>query len=77
MSADMHDIDVVRRVLEAHREDITRRFNAVGTGIGQDGADYVITVYLRDSKDRPNQEVSIEGVRLKFEVTGPFRPYSS
>ena len=63
MSTDPHDVEAVRRVLEAHREEVTRRYDAVGTGIGKDGADYVITVYLKGVKDRPEQEVAIEGVR--------------
>jgi hypothetical protein len=76
MSADAHDLEAVRRILDAHRQQITRRYDAVGTGIGKDGSDYVITVYLKDASHQSASEVSIEGVRLKFVVTGPFRPHS-
>jgi hypothetical protein len=77
MSGRVGDEASVRRVLDAHRQEIMQRFHAVGVGLGRDGADYVVTVFLSSEDDRPRVEVSIEGVRLKFEVTGPFRAQSS
>ncbi|MDQ2898970.1 MAG: hypothetical protein M3Y07_04120 [Acidobacteriota bacterium] len=69
------DLEAVRRVLAEHRDDIVARYHAVGTGIGRNENEYVITVYLRVAKDRPLEPVSIEGVRLNFEVTGEIRPH--
>ena len=70
-----NDLENVRRVLEAHREEIARRFDAVGTGIGKSGSDYVITVYLKKAGDRPEHEVAVEGIPLRFEVTGEFHAH--
>jgi len=70
-----NDLEAVRRVLDAHREEIQRRFGAVGTGIGKRGSEYVITVYLKAAKDRPESDVAVEGIELKFEVTGEFHSH--
>ena len=68
-------LENVRRVLEAHRGEIMRRFDALGTGIGKSGTDYVITVYLKKAGDRPDQDVAVEGIPLRFEVTGEFHAH--
>jgi hypothetical protein len=70
------DLETVRSVLERHRAEITSRFEAVGTGIGRAGDDYVITVYLGHTGHPPDGEVTVEGIRLQFEITGEFRPHS-
>jgi hypothetical protein len=71
--ADPRSLDEVRAVLATHRADITRRFSAVGTGIGRPDPDgpYVITVYIADLPSAP--PAVIDGVPLNFQVTGPFR----
>lgn len=74
MMPKQRDLKTVSSVLERHRAEITRRFEAVGTGIGKSDGEYVITVYLGHTGHPPNGEVTIEGIRLKFEITGEFRP---
>lgn len=74
MMPKQRDLKTVRSVLERHRAEITRRFEAFGTGIGKSDGEYVITVYLGHTGRPPNGEVTIEGIRLKFEITGEFRP---
>lgn len=74
MMPKQRDLKTVSSVLERHRAEITQRFEAVGTGIGKSDGEYVITVYLGHTGHPPNGEVTIEGIRLKFEITGEFRP---
>lgn len=74
MMPKQRDLKTVRSVLERHRAEITRRFEAVGTGIGRSGDEYVITVYLGHAGHPPSGEVTVAGIRLKFEITGEFRP---
>jgi len=65
-----------RGVLARHRDAITTRYRAVGTGIGKRSRDdptAVIVVYLESQDDRPSGAVAIEGVELKFVVTGAIR----
>jgi len=68
-------VEAVRRVLATRREEIVQRFHAIGTGIGRNGSDHIITVYLKNERDRPREEVVVDGVSLKFEVTGEISPY--
>ena len=70
------DLEHVRDVLERHREDLKLRYRAAGTGIGRRSAQdrtLVIVVYLESSRDLPRDPQSVEGVPLRFEVTGPIR----
>ncbi|MFH8787041.1 hypothetical protein [Streptomyces roseoverticillatus] len=70
-------LDHVRRVLDRHKAHILATYRAVGVGIGQatsPGTAYVITVYLQSSTDRPQEPVTMDGVPLRFTVTGPVRP---
>ncbi len=69
------DLEYVRQVLERHRAEILAAYHGVGVGIGKEtfsDAGYVITVYLETHRDQPVAATSIEGVPLKFIVTGPF-----
>jgi hypothetical protein len=70
--ADPKDLESVRTLFAAHKDEILRRYGAVGGGIGRNENEYVITVYLRSKNDSPAEPVSIEGVRVRFEVTGEF-----
>ncbi|WP_367140982.1 MULTISPECIES: hypothetical protein [Streptomyces] len=80
-------LDHVRRVLDRHKVHILATYRAVGVGIGvgtesgtgagratSPGAAYVITVYLQSSADLPQELVVLDGVPLRFTVTGPIRP---
>lgn len=74
---DRRDPEQVSRVLDRHREEIVRTYGAIGSAVGKrDPADdeYVIVVYLRSAEEIPPQPVSIEGVPVKFVVTGEVRP---
>ena len=70
-------LDDVRRVNASYRDRIVRTYNAIGTGIGRVDGQYVITVYIRNIQQRPTKEVLIEGVPLRFEVTGEITPHTS
>jgi hypothetical protein len=72
--ADPKDQEAVRRVHELHREEIVRRYQAAGTGVGRVRDEFVIVVYLKSAKDRPQEPATVEGVPLKFEVTGEIKP---
>lgn len=75
--ADARSLDEVRAVLQRHRESLTNRYKAVGTGIGKAGPDsdrYAIALYLPSVDLRPAQTVSVEGVELSFVVTGEIVP---
>jgi hypothetical protein len=75
---DTCDPQIVGQVLDRHRDEIVRRFNATGSGVGKrDPADdtHVIVVYLRSADDIPADPVFIEGIPVKFVVTGEIRPH--
>lgn len=71
------DFQTARQVLNRHREELTSRFHALGTGIGKAGDEYVFTVYLQRPEDLPEGEVRVEGFRLNFTVTGDFQLHSN
>ncbi|MGI8729686.1 MAG: hypothetical protein ACR2LK_06780 [Solirubrobacteraceae bacterium] len=76
------DLETVREVKKRHGDEILRRYNAVGHGIGAAGkrdhppapedAVYVIVVSLRSASDKPKSPQQIGGVPLRFLVTGEF-----
>ncbi len=73
---DAGDLERVRRVLAQRKAEIMRTYRAVGVGIGKrrpGDAYHVITVYLESRADLPPEPASIDGVPLKFEVTGPIQ----
>jgi hypothetical protein len=70
--SDPEDLRAVQALLERRRDELIARYDAAGVGIGREGGDYVIVVYLKSEKHRPREEVALEGVQLKFMVTGPF-----
>jgi len=77
------DLETVREVKKRHGDEILRRYNAVGHGIGAVGKRdhppapedeiYVIVVNLRSASDKPKSPQQIDGVPLRFRVTGLFR----
>ena len=79
--AEAVDLGSVRRVRDRHRDELLDRFQAVGLGIGKrdadDGGGYVLVVYLDSERHRPEVPVSVEGVPIRFEVTGRVRPLAS
>lgn len=77
--ADMQDLNHVRLVRQRYQEEILTRYHAVGMGIGKQpapGSGYAIVVYLRSRHDLPESSIKVEGVPLRFEVTGVIEPLS-
>ncbi|MGC4876656.1 hypothetical protein ACLQ26_10410 [Micromonospora sp. DT43] len=72
--AEPGSLDNVRAVLAAHRTDLTRRYAAAGTGIGRPdpSGPYVISVYVTDPALVARTGESVDGVPLRFVLTGPF-----
>lgn len=69
---DPKDLEAVRALLDRHRKELMEQYQAEGVGVGRDRKGYVIVVYLTSARQRPARPVHLEGVPLKFEVTGPF-----
>lgn len=75
--ADTKDLDYVRVVRQRHQEELLTRYHAVGMGIGRQappGEGYAIVVYLQSRRDLPDSPKEVEGVPLRFEVTGVIEP---
>lgn len=70
---DPRDLNAVRALLERSKTALMKKYEAAGVGVGKHGNGYAIVVYLGSAKHRPARETTLEGVPLKFEVTGPFR----
>lgn len=68
----------VRAVLEARKEELTRTYKAEGVGIGEvpSGEGYALVVYLAEPAQVPTEGASVEGIPVRFEVTGEFRALS-
>ena len=62
----------MRAVKRAREEALIAQYGAVGLGIGRQGDAYVLVVYLRAAREGLAEPVFVDGVRLKFEVTGRF-----
>jgi len=73
---DTLDFQTARQVLNRHRDELTTRFHALGTGIGKAGGEYIFTVYLQGPEEVPEREVVVEGFRVNFQVTGEFQLHS-
>ncbi len=59
-----------REALERHREKLMRAYGAVGAGVGAGVGDgYAIVLYLPKPRPVPD-DASVDGVPLRFEVTG-------
>jgi len=71
------NLERVQQVLERNKDEILRRYKAVGVGLGKRVNDYIITVYLKSKNNVPTELQMIEGVPLHFEVTGEFRPVAT
>lgn len=71
----------VEQVLNAQRATLFSRYDAEGLGISSKDQPrrhhdpkapvYLIVVYLKDEEDRPDGEHAIDGVPIRFVVSGP------
>jgi hypothetical protein len=66
-------LDSVRETLQRRKKEILETYRATGVGIGQEGESYRIVVYLQTPDDLPEKPTSVDGVQLKFVVTGPLQ----
>lgn len=69
-------LEVVREIFNRNKTDLLGQFNALGAGIGKiepTDESYVITIYLADEDSIPKESIDIEGIPLKFVVSGRFR----
>ena len=67
----------VREVLSRHRQQLLTTYSGAGVGIGKrrpEDRTYIIVVYLESGNLLPKEKVSIEGVPVKFQVTGRLKP---
>ena len=67
-------LESVREILQRRKSEILETYRAIGVGIGKEDDSYRIVVYLETPGDRTGKPVSVEGVPLKFVVTGPIKP---
>jgi hypothetical protein len=74
--ADPVDLQAVRSVLASRKDELISRYHAEGAGVGKEesGKGYAIVVYVATSDLVPEERVEVEGIPLRFEVTGRFRP---
>lgn len=70
--ADPQDIESVKELKRRREAEIMREYQATGLGIGKAGEAYVLVVYLPAKRTDLEEPVVIEGVQVKFEVTGRF-----
>jgi hypothetical protein len=72
---DNNDLESVRAYFKLHKQEIMQRYKAHGIAIGKkhlSDTEYVIVVYLENNHEVPQEPVTLDGIELKFEVTGPF-----
>ena len=69
---DPSDLESVRALLGRNREKLMAQYRAHGVGVGRADERYGIVIYLDAPEDNPGEAVTLDGVPLKFEVTGPF-----
>jgi hypothetical protein len=74
--ADKKNLEDVRELLGRTKQELMQRYRAQGVGIGKQSPSddhYVIVLYMESKRNIPAEPVEIEGIPLKFEVTGPIR----
>lgn len=70
----MTDEQTAREVLARHRDSILTAYEgAVGVGVGAADGGAAIVVFLADARNVPEGPVDVEGVPVRFEVTGEFQ----
>jgi hypothetical protein len=72
--ADPENLDDVRRLFAVRKNEIIEKYRAEGAGVGKGDRGYEVVVYVAASDLVPRERVTIDGVPLRFEVTGKFSP---
>ncbi len=65
-------LEALRALLDRNRAELIAQYDAAGVGIGREGTEHVIVIYLLSEGHHPPAGATLEGVPLKFVVTGPF-----
>lgn len=66
--------DEIRGIKARHGQEILSKPGVSGVGIEKDdGGEYELVVYLADDGARANVPDEIEGQKIRFVTTGPFR----
>ena len=74
--ADPKNLDEVRQLLSQSKRELMEKYHAEGVAVGKmklSDDSYVIVVYLASRRDLPTGKAEVDGVPLKFEVTGRFK----
>lgn len=71
--ADPANLEETRALFQAQRTALIKKYRAEGAGIGRSqSGQYEIVIYLAKPNDIPAQPVILDGVPIRFEVTGKF-----
>jgi hypothetical protein len=73
---DSTNLKEVRNLLSEKKRELMDRYSAQGVAIGKDNPtdpDYVLVVYLEKAPDSPMEPQEVEGVPIRFKVTGRFK----
>lgn len=71
---DATNLDEVRKLLSEKKRELMDRYSAEGVAIGkdEDSNAYALVVYLEKPQDSPKEPQELDGVPIKFKVTGRF-----
>ena len=70
------ELNYVRQVLQRNKKELMRRYKAEGVGIGKKTPkddSYIVTVFVAGPENIPTEPVEVEGIPLKFKITGKFK----
>jgi hypothetical protein len=68
-------LEEIRKLLSGKKRELMDRYSAQGVAIGKDDPSdpgYVLIVYLEKAQDSPKEPQELDGVPIKFKVTGRF-----
>ncbi len=72
---DPTDLETVKNYLQENKDRLIELYDASGLGVGREengSGRYQIVIYLKDKKKMPLDIILLDGIPLKFEVTGQF-----
>ena len=74
--ADRIELDRVRKAMVLNRQILLEKYGAIGIGIGKSDSknvNYNIVVFVESRDKIPQKNISIEGIPVKFKVTGKIK----